>query len=269
MSLITIFSCLFSVISILSTAFEFISSTLILNSETVVTIKLEIESAQLSALSLDDFNLIRNKKNPIQSEISKIIDIDSNLIELLKPQQTKDGLKLLFHIRTDSEADSHLITALIKNEIDNGKLATTLFEIWSALVVITNVPIIKNIETKELKPETNLKGQTSELAAVINMKSGQNVKQNVVQLPGHTHMSLQQHSLTNDSSSRAKMLVEECQNNGAHASAAYSSENYVPSVHVVMNASEENQMQGFDAIESKASILSEVASVSTVDSSLV
>ena len=96
---ITIFSSIFSVISIISSAFEYVSSKLLLKTETVLIIRLDIKSKIIGALSVKQFQTIENLRKLLRNEIAKITDISYDLIELLLPKQTKDGLSLIFHAR--------------------------------------------------------------------------------------------------------------------------------------------------------------------------
>ena len=132
---VTIFASIFSVLSITLSVFEHISVKLLLKTETVLIIKIDINSNDLSHMNTLKFKKLENLRNVISNEISKIIDIDRRLIELLRPIQTKTGVYLTFHIRSDA-SNSSKIMQLIRNEAKTGELATVesvyynLYIIW-------------------------------------------------------------------------------------------------------------------------------------------
>ena len=188
-TLITIFSSIFSLLSIIVTVFEYLSARLFLATETVLIVKLTIHSNDISTLSNSNFRKLQNLRLPLRNEISKIIDIDVGLIELLKPTHTRNGCYLTFNIRIKSTeiiagASQNAMT-LIKDEIDSGRLSKIFYKIWNEnkhlqqnngdRLRLRKMPQIVNIETKEIKPEQNLRGETSDFAAVINMTGSRNV----------------------------------------------------------------------------------------------
>ena len=199
---ITIFSSIFSLLSIIVTLFEYFSSKLFLETETVLIVKLTINSSAIANLSARDFNDFQNLRFPICSQLSKIIDIDVGLIELLKPKQTRDGCDLTFHIRikssndidldqengtldSNSNSNSHQVMSFIKQEIQNRRLEKMLLRIWNDSKHLKNIhlhkaPKIVNVETKELKPDADLRGKSNDIAAVINMSGIRNELYNQV-----------------------------------------------------------------------------------------
>ena len=133
-------------------------------------IKIDILSNELSRMSGKKFKKVENLRDPIIREIAKIVDIDRRLIELLLPYQTKNGLYLTFHIRTDSAHASEMMS-LIRIEAKNGNLARSFFNVWSVKSIgITTIPQIGDMETKEIKPELNWDGESNDVAAVISLK---------------------------------------------------------------------------------------------------
>ena len=121
-SAITLFAALFSLLSIISTIFEYISARLLLSTETVLVIEVEIESIEIARFTHKQFGIIENYRMVIVNEISKIVDIDRRLIELLLPIHTQTGVDLKFYIRTEGNEDKKLLQ-LVQNAVDSGHLA--------------------------------------------------------------------------------------------------------------------------------------------------
>ena len=133
----------------------------------VTVIKLVLDSPELAVLKQKEFNVLMYHRRDITNEISKIIDIDARSIELLKPMQTKKGLYLIFHIRTMDTDKQTEIMKLIRQEAKSGYLVKAIRDVWS----LRKVPKIESIETKELRPDVNLEGDSNDLAAIINIKN--------------------------------------------------------------------------------------------------
>ena len=129
-SVITILSMIFSTISILSSIFDFVSSSLLLECEAITVIELKIESTQLANMGVKEFRrLLVHHRKPIRRELAKITDVDWRLVEILIPIQTKTGAKLTLYIRNDS-TNLNLGATIVKTmrkEIETGKLAQVGF----------------------------------------------------------------------------------------------------------------------------------------------
>ena len=119
---VTAFATIFSILSITLSVFEHISASVLLSSETVLIIKINVRSDEMSRMTISQFKKVENLRNNITSEISKIIDMDRRLIELLRPIQTKSGCYLTFHIRSDASIATTIMD-LIRREAKNGELA--------------------------------------------------------------------------------------------------------------------------------------------------
>ena len=75
-------------------------------------------------MSIGQFKQIESLRKALSAEIGKIIDKDRRIIELLRPMQTNNGTRLIFHIRSYSDSGhKSSIIQLIQNEADNGRLA--------------------------------------------------------------------------------------------------------------------------------------------------
>ena len=170
---ITIFASIFSILSIILSIFEYISVSMLLNSETVLVIRLTIKSGEISNMSHKNFTKYQNYRVGLCQEIGKIIDLDHGLIELLRPNQTKNGMILTFHIRSDATQGTQMMK-LIRQEVKSGRLGNKFYKFWNSkkkeLKKLRSPPAIQGIETKELKPDADLHGQSNDVAAVISIK---------------------------------------------------------------------------------------------------
>ena len=186
---VTIFAATFSILSIVLSIFEHISARVLLNTETILIIKMELDWQEISMLNSYKFKKIENLRQPVSHEIAKVIDIDHRLIELLLPIQTKDGMLITFHIRSDATQASEIMNK-IKQDVRSGHLSNALFNCWckhkAAVSGIRHKPKIGNIETKEIHPEKNIRGQAHDVAAVISMKRA--TKKNVFQLDSNVNV---------------------------------------------------------------------------------
>ena len=89
-SAITIIAMIFSTISIISSIFDYKSSSLLLQCETITLVEMDIESHQLANTQRRKFEqIITRHRNPICHELSKIIGVHWRLIEILTPIQIK------------------------------------------------------------------------------------------------------------------------------------------------------------------------------------
>ena len=126
-SAITILAMIFSVLSIILSVFSCISSSLLIECEAITVIVMDIQSQQLAKSQPKNFRkLIVHHRKPICHELSKIIEVDKGLIEILMPIQTKNGAKLTIYVRNNDSSDKKLapnIVNTIKKEISRGSVA--------------------------------------------------------------------------------------------------------------------------------------------------
>ena len=130
-SVITIVAMIFSSISIISSIFDYKSSSLLLQCETITLVEMDIKSHQLANTQSQKFEkIVVRHRNPICRELSKIIGVHRKLIEILTPIQIKTGAKFVFYIRSNDSSDknfSSTIVNIIKNEIDSDSLANVCY----------------------------------------------------------------------------------------------------------------------------------------------
>ena len=125
-STITILAMICGIISIISSIFDYKSSSLLIECEAITIIEIDIKSKQLGTTQAKKFRrIIVHHRNPIRNELSKIICFDSRLIEILIPIQTSTGAKLIFYIRNNSSDQDICSTIVnsIRNSIDSGSMA--------------------------------------------------------------------------------------------------------------------------------------------------
>ena len=137
-TLVTLVAIGFSSISIISSIFDYKSSSLFLQCESITAVEMDIESKQLGNSQLKQFEkIIVHHRKPICQELSKIICVDWRLIEILMPIQTKIGCKLVFYIRNNDSNNRETLGAsivtIIQNEIDSGELARVTFVVFAVV----------------------------------------------------------------------------------------------------------------------------------------
>ena len=105
----------------------------------LISIEFHVQSADI-VLKLDQY---RNWKNKLQSEIASLIGIDSDLIEMMKPTQIKQGLKVVinFHISNSRAIDGN-IEKNITDAQNSGQIANIMRESWN----LSSAPMIKNVK---------------------------------------------------------------------------------------------------------------------------
>ena len=123
---ITIMAMIFSTISIILSVFIYKLSSLLIECEAITVIEMDIVSPQLGNAPFEEFrNIIVHHRNAICFQLSKIIRIDSRIIEILMPIQTNNGATLIFYIRNDSSDQNvgSTIVKTIQTAIDSGLMA--------------------------------------------------------------------------------------------------------------------------------------------------
>ena len=174
MTPITTFAAIFSMTSIVLTLFEYISARVLLRSETIIIIKMQLIWQQVADLNANSFNKLQNLRKPICFELAKIIDVDYRSIELLLPFQTRDGVSLTFHIRGDIVQASD-VTQKIDDDQKSGHLCKVFLKCWNSHKAgVSNLhvpPKVDKIETREIHPDVDLAGKSVDVAAVISMTS--------------------------------------------------------------------------------------------------
>ena len=102
---ITIFATLFSLISIILSLMDYFLQTKLLSIESIVIMKFKTVSNDIALFNRYQFKQIENKRRVFERELSKLLNIESVFVELLKPVHTNYGLDLTFHVRSDVLGD--------------------------------------------------------------------------------------------------------------------------------------------------------------------
>lgn len=161
---VTVYSCIFSILSIVLSISEYISTRRILNCESILVVRLFINSDTIAALTTRQFRRLTLYRFGICSELSKTIGYYKRLIQLLEPIQTKKGVDLIFYIRCNAkEDDCDIILTKIENYVtgEMSSFAIDLIKCWIKPLTELHVDIqtlktdlrVSNIETKAIMPE--------------------------------------------------------------------------------------------------------------------
>ena len=119
-SVITIFSIGFSLLSIILTCFEFYTKKLLLHTETIIVLKFNVESSKIKAMPYRRYHSrIAYKRRRMQSEMSKMLSIEYHTIELLKPVRNTEGAVFTFYIRTDLLDQNDVMDMIIRPTVDS------------------------------------------------------------------------------------------------------------------------------------------------------
>ena len=124
---VTLIAGIFSILSIILSIFEHSSVKMLLNIESTTIICIDIISRGISRMSRYEFKQLSCHRSVITNEMHKVLNVDFRLIELLQPIQTKDGVTLTFHIRSDTNGKT--IVQLIKEDAASGDLAKVICNI--------------------------------------------------------------------------------------------------------------------------------------------
>ena len=127
---ITIIAMIFSIISIISSIFDYQSSSLFIQCESITVLEMNIRSKEIRDLPRKSFGqLITHHRKPICNELAKVLCMNWRLIELLMPIQTSFGAKLICYIRNNDVSDENFgetIVDTIRKVIDSGELAQVM-----------------------------------------------------------------------------------------------------------------------------------------------
>ena len=147
---VTIFATIFSFLSILLTLCEFSTKNYLLNQERKLFVKFKIDSGTIQKYSRKNFIYkIEYKRYRVSNEIARILSIDFNYIELLKPIPCNQGAMLIFHIRTDVDlniSDNSSSSNININSNDNSLIggSTNISSVASTSINLSNIGNIGN-----------------------------------------------------------------------------------------------------------------------------
>ena len=129
---ITIFSMIFSLLSIVLTFFEYCTKKYLFDSESMIVVKIDVHSKSMSNMSYNEFKRkIANKRNTLTKEIGKMISIDANMIEMLKPIRSPEGAMFAFYIRNNDSIDYNKLIVTLATARDNGTVGKAIRHAYS------------------------------------------------------------------------------------------------------------------------------------------
>ena len=168
-NIITIIAMIFSFLSIILTFFEFSTKQYLFKTENGIIIKMEINSKEIEIMTRTQFiKRIEHKRYSISNEIAKILSIDFNTIELLKPIPSSKGVILIFHIQTHVENAKKLkVFNTLSSDENNQRISQRLKQTYK----ISQIPYIVNIHTQSFGVSTN-PGTAATTGLSINTSSG-------------------------------------------------------------------------------------------------
>eukprot|EP01084_Bolivina_argentea_P256088 431035_1 len=171
---IAVASLIFSFISIIVTVLSFVAQKRIINSQNCIKIKVDIVGNY-------DKAKCENRINKLTKYFSSdvFVDIDSNLIEILKPTKIKRGLQLVIILYFTGTREIEQYEKLMEEIKQNGELAESIRNCWK----LNNMPNIKNVSVEEIQSKNMEHMMRAMSASSIDNKSQMNpVKKNTVQM---------------------------------------------------------------------------------------
>ena len=124
--LITIFSMIFTIFSIISCVLEYFTTSKFVQSRTIVFLRIFVESRSIGQMSASTFS--RNiicKKRKIVHVVKRVVQIAARQMDLLKPKQDTNGVMLMFLLQID-EIQFDQIKTRLENGISNNSLQNEL-----------------------------------------------------------------------------------------------------------------------------------------------
>ena len=147
----------FSILSIIISLLAMISQRDIVRSRDYVSIEYDVKGPMV----VDKLKQCRNRRNKLQLQISSLIGVERNLVEIVKPDQIKQGLRVCvnFHVN-----NTRAIDLSMENEMKSAQLSGELGNIMKEVWELSDVPKIENI--KYVKHDSKIR---REQTAVIKM----------------------------------------------------------------------------------------------------
>lgn len=175
-TIITVFSGILSIISIVSSVFEHVSLRYLLATETIIVFKVDVESMDASEMKPFYFKQLSNYKRAITREVGKYFQVNYRVVELLAPIQTNIGINMIFHIRLQGDERNDIEKIINMMHKDQNEICQLIFNKWkSQFPMLKNTPKIINMETREIKPQhKNINEKqdiNADLAVVVKLGS--------------------------------------------------------------------------------------------------
>ena len=129
----------FSVLSIVISILTMISQRSIARSRDYVSVEFDVKGPTI----VSNMGRCKNLKNKLQLQMSSLIGIEKELVEIVKPKQIKQGLRITvnFNINNTRAIDMNIEKDINKAD-STGDIAKIMKESWN----LSEEPRIENIE---------------------------------------------------------------------------------------------------------------------------
>ena len=132
-------SMAFSILSVIISILSMASQRSVVRSRDFVSVEYDIKGEMI----VSNMKRCKNLKNQLQLHMSSMVGIEQELVEIVKPKQIKQGLKITINFYVNN---TRAIDMNIKHDINKaastGELATIMKKSWS----LSSEPTIENIK---------------------------------------------------------------------------------------------------------------------------
>ena len=171
-----------SIMSIIISVLSMISQRSVIRSRDYVSVEFDVKGAVI----VSNINQCKNLKSKLQLQMSSLVGIEQELVEIVKPEQIKHGLRIMinFHINNTRAIDLSIETDIDKAQ-STGEIANIMKESWN----LSSSPTIENVkcsrhESKDRRDNTKVIKIKS-----VSMNSAKSDEQNEIQMNAEIAMS--------------------------------------------------------------------------------
>lgn len=148
MTFVTTVATIFSFASIILTTLEFSTKNVLFKYERKLYVEFSVKSQEIRNMSKSNFiEKIEYRRLKLENEIGKILSVDFNDVELLKPIVSIEGALLTFDVRNDTMHESQALR-LIGMEVSNHHLQLKIQKIYFLQQLPAIIDI--NVNTRSL-----------------------------------------------------------------------------------------------------------------------
>lgn len=160
-----------SVLSMIISVLSMMTKRGILESEDYVKIELDVRGEGV----LRNFKKCRNRFRGLRDGFSMMFGIDKYLIEIQKPSQIPDGLRLRMYVHINhTKAIDTNCEKLLLEALKNGRMTSMLKEAWS----LHEAPLVSNINHDRIESKQRVNSMVT-----ISMKERQRIaEQDVIEM---------------------------------------------------------------------------------------
>ena len=139
----------------------------IVRSRDHVSIELDVTGAIITT----NLSKCKNRSRKIKSGIAGLLGINANLVEILRPKQIQNGLKLHINVLVSNSTSIDMnISELLQKAKESGVLVETVREAWS----LNSVPMIGNVKVNQFASKQRRDGEVVIKAMLQPIDSGSN-----------------------------------------------------------------------------------------------